>query len=172
MQYTCKSIPQWKESLLSSATKDDIENLSYQYELLLDPRKYSIYFFGTMTTLNAQEYKFLKAILTKKGERVSANRLMNQIKSNCKPEIRQILSYRIKSKIKAKLKKIAPSRIPLEDNNWVIIDKDAKKGFTNTVHDINGNALELMFQNFDFERYFSMLISVKDGYYYTDFQPA
>ena len=71
---TYKEYPTWLEVKLYTASKDELEDLYMKHELLLDPRKYAIFFFGATTTLNAQEYKFLKAILTKKGERVKAEK--------------------------------------------------------------------------------------------------
>lgn len=164
-----KQKPVWKELKLYTATADELEDLCYKYELLLDPRKFAIFFFGTTTTLNAQEYNFLKAILTKRGKRISANKLMTEIKSNCKPELKQTLSYRIKSKIKTKLKKVTVNHIPLEGNEWILLDRKANHP-ANIVYNFNGEALH--HQYFDFERYFNILISVKDGYYYTEFMPA
>ena len=162
-----KENPTWFEAKLYTASKDDLEELFMKHELLLDPRKYAIFFFSATTTLNAQEYKFLKAILTKKGERVRAEKLMKQIKSECKPELRKTLSYRIKSKIKKKLKAVAQKQLPLEGNDWILLDQHAvdkvyKDGFGKEIH----------LQEFDFDRYFDMLISVKDGYYFTTFRPA
>lgn len=164
-----KQNPVWKELKLYTATEDELEDLCYKYELLLDPRKFVIFFFGTITTLNAQEYNFLKAILTKRGKRISANKLMTEIKSKCKPELKQNLSYRIKSKIKAKLKKVKLSHVPLEGNEWILLDRNANHP-ANSVYNFNGEVIH--HQDFDFERYFDMLISVKDSYYYTEFMPA
>lgn len=165
---TYKEYPTWLEVKLYTASKDELEDLYMKHELLLDPRKYAIFFFGATTTLNAQEYKFLKAILTKKGERVKAEKLMKQIKSECKLESRKNLSYRIKSKIKKKLKDVAQKFIPLEGNEWVVTDR-----YPSTVYEkVDGFNKKFSYQDFDFERYFDMLISVKDGYYFTSFKPA
>ena len=59
---TYKEYPTCLEVKLYTASKDELEDLYMKHELLLDPRKYAIFFFGATTTLNAQEYKFLKAI--------------------------------------------------------------------------------------------------------------
>ncbi len=163
-----KKNPTWCELKLSTGNLDDIGQISHEHELILDPRTYTVYFFGNSVTLKAQEYKFLRAILTKKGERVSASFLMKQIKSKCKIELRQNLSYRVKSKIKAKLKQISTELIPLDDNNWVLVDQNYEQNRKDTT--INGQFI--YYQTFDFEHYFDMLISVKDKYYYTDFRPA
>lgn len=160
-----KNNPTWKETKLFTATEDDIEQLKYEHELLLDPNKFTIYFWGKATTLEAQQYKFLKAVLTKNGNRISAQKIMKEIKSECKPEIAQTLSYRIKSKIKTKLKKLNITKIPVEDNEWILLDKSyapipTKMADNKVFHE----------QIFDFERAFNQLISVKDGYYYTIYQ--
>lgn len=162
-----KEHPTWVEAKLNTATEHELEQLFLKHELLLDPRNFTVFFFGQSTVLNAQEYKFLKAILTKKGERVKAEKLMKQIKSECKQELMQKLSYRIKSKIKCKLKAVSSSRIPISGNQWIIVDHDYDK---NQKFDEFNHAYT--FQDFSFEQYFKMLISVKDGYYFTDFKPS
>ena len=162
-----KNNPTWIETKLYTATKDSVEDCVHTHELVLDPNKFAVYFFGNKTTFNAQEYKFLKAILTKKGERVSANKLMKQIKSQCKPELMKKLSYRIKSKIKAKLKRLNIAQLELDGNDWILVDQFYEQ---NMMKDGFGHVI--YFQNFDFNRYFDMLISVKDGYYFTSFVEA
>ena len=71
-----------------------------KYELLLFKNDYSVLFYGKHCKLIAQEYKFLRAILSKNNKKISADNLMLQIRSRCKEELRQMLAYRIKSKIK------------------------------------------------------------------------
>ncbi len=162
-----KKNPTWIEAKLNTATEYELEQLFLKHELLLDPRNFTVFFFGRSIVLNAQEYKFLKAILTKKGEKVKAEKLMKQIKSGCKQELMQTLSYRIKSKIKCKLKAVSSSKIPICENEWILVDQNHEQ---NRELDDCGHIYH--YQSFDFEQYFNMLISVKDGSYYTDFRPA
>lgn len=162
-----KEHPTWMEAKLNTATEYELNQLILKHELLLDPRNFTVFFFGQSTVLNAQEYKFLRAILTKKGERVKAEKLMKQIKSGCKQELMQTLSYRIKSKIKCKLKEVSASKIPISENEWVLVDQNYEHN-----RDIDKFGHAYTFQDFNFEQFFKMLISVKDGYYYTDFRPA
>lgn len=157
-----KEIPEWYETKLLGANEYQLEDLYNRYELLLDERKYTVFFFGRSTNLRAQEYNFLKAILKKKGERISAKKVMSEIGSGCKPENIQKLSYRIKSKIKNKLKDISKYRLPApQDTNWVLIDPNWES---------NADRYLSHYQKFEFEKFFDMLISVKNGYYFTYFQ--
>jgi hypothetical protein len=154
--------PVWFEANLNMANEDELQDLVYRYELLLDPRNFAVFFFGAGVKLIAQEYKFLKAILNRNGERINAEKIMKQIQSRCKPEDMQKLSYRIKSKIKNKLKVVSPRRLPAPDEvDWILIDRNWE---TN-----RDEYTQLHYQHFDFNQYFDMLIRVKDGYYYTDF---
>ena len=160
-----KENPTWKELKVHAATRDELEDLQYKYELLLDPIEYTIIFFANRIQLKAQEYKFLRAILTKKGERVQAEKLMKQIKSTCKPELMQNLSYRIKSKIKKKIKEGCIGRVPLDGNEWILLDR-------NPSAEMDGFGKVIYYQSFNPEQYFNMLIRVKDGYYRTEFLPS
>ena len=73
-----------------------------------------------------------------------------------------------KKQDKKKLKDVAPKFIPLEGNEWIVTDR-----YPSTVYEkVDGFNKKFSYQDFDFERYFDMLISVKDGYYFTSFKPA
>ena len=56
----------------------------------------------------------------------------------------------------------------VEGNEWIVTDR-----YPSTVYKkVDGFNKKFSYQDFDFERYFDMLISVKDGYYFTSFKPA
>ena len=161
----------WKEEKLNLYANFEIDTYSNRVELLLDPRTFNVYFFGAKTRLISQEYKFLKYILTKNGDKVSALTLMRQIDSKCNPEKKKAFSYRIKSKIKNKLKKAIQEKypdfcmpLPSEVGGWNLIDYEYSNEDKCKI--ITGDPRHY----FDFEKYFKLLINVKDGYYYTDFQ--
>ena len=163
MSFSNKNRPKWIELNIYLENPEEIDDLRMKYELILDPRNYSVCFFGGVTSLEAQEYKFLKAILNRNGNNISFRTIMKQIKSTCKPELTRKISYGIKSKIKSKLKKISPTiLLPPEEYDWVLIDgnyKNNKDSYT-----------QMYLQNFDFVKCFDMLISVKNGYFYTEFR--
>lgn len=55
--------PTWKEVNLDMATQEDILDLMYRHELILDVSNLYIYFYAAPVKLKAQEYKFILHIL-------------------------------------------------------------------------------------------------------------
>ena len=66
-----KSNPTWIEAELTLLLDNTIDNLIHDNELILNPNNYMICFFGKPVQLQAQEYKFIKAILSKNGKRIN-----------------------------------------------------------------------------------------------------
>lgn len=163
--------PLWTEKNLTLHSKFDTNTSANHIHLLLDKRTYNIFFFGVRVKLNPQEYKFLKAVLNRHGERISAIKVMKQIGSKCKTDLYKELSYRIKNKINSKIKKAFKEQypdfcipLPHENNGYELIDYEYEYN-SNECQIINGNSKHY----FDFDKYFKLLISVKDGFYFTDF---
>lgn len=161
--------PLWKE--IPDKFSEALYN-SYnweKYELIFFKNDYSVLYYGKHYKLIAQEYKFLQRILNKNNKKIDANKLMEEISSKCKIELRQKLSYRIKSKIKNKLKKGWEEYLPsYKQVEWMILDNSYEHNECRTV-DANSKK-HYGFQYCDFETAFSMLISVKNGYFYTSFR--
>jgi len=88
--------PTWKEVNLDMATQEEILDLIYHHELVLDVSKLFIYFYAVPVKLKAQEYKFIlhilrsNTILNKNNNEdsenngyVEATKLMKVIGSRC-----------------------------------------------------------------------------------------
>ena len=183
-----KSNPTWIETDLTLLRDVTIESLPFIYELILNPNDFKICFFSKLVKLQAQEYKFLKAILSKNGKRISAIKLMNEIKSKCRTELKQNLSYRIKSRIENKIckafdKNKKKNKIMFQcpdssEVDWILLDSNKDnhilKYAGRPIIEYN-NALEnnernvVKYQNVPLRKLLDMLIRVKDGKYYTFF---
>ena len=161
------------------------EDIIYDtHELVMAKNDYQIVFYRTGVQLKAQEYKFLLGILKQNGKKISANKLMKQIGAGGEKEDKQDNSYRIKGKIKAKLKsamqKAYPdSNIPFlpDENKWVLFDSEyqinqkLKIKLQNTEYPQQIDLSDKVFytQYFDFEKLFPQLITVKEGFYYSEY---
>ena len=101
------------------------------------------------------------------------NELMTEIGSRCRPEFKQDLSYRIKSRIENKIRKIFDEskkinqiecEFPCSSNlNWIILDSEEDKHF------INYGDFKEKCQIVPLRKILKMLIQVKDGQYHTLF---
>ena len=152
-----KKFPTWIEIQTNRLNQDDLLDLVYSNELIMDSAEYYIIFFGGCTKLHKQEYNFLLHVLRKNGEKIRIKKLMHEIKSKAKPEKYTDTSYKIKNHIKEKLKKVCPKTSPpLNEIDWIIMDRSYESEIENK-------------QNLDFNRCFKMLIRIVDGQYLTDF---
>lgn len=161
--------PLWKE-ISDKFFPTFVDSYNWKkYELLLFKNDYSVLFYGKHCKLVAQEYKFLKNILNQNKRKISANKLMEQIRSRCKEELRQKLAYRIKSKIKSKLKKNWDDYLPSYTQvEWMILDNSYEHNECMCISP--DGSRHFQFQYCDFETVFNMLITVKDGSFYTSFR--
>lgn len=165
-----KKTPTWFECNLMMADSDDLDGLLSDNELLLDSNTRNAYFYKVPVKLEAQEYKFLKAVLNRHGNRISCEKVMKQIKSTCKPELAKNLSYKIKSRIKGKFKKefyrmYADEKVLCDPNNdnWYVYDREWQTNFC-----IKYNT-KIPYQKIPFSVAFDMLLSVDGGEYQTNF---
>lgn len=163
------SRPLWRE-LDNKYSRAYFDSYNWKhYELLLFSYDFSIIFYGKHYKLISQEYKFLRKILSQDDRNITADNLMKQIGSKCKKEFRQKFSYRIKSKIKNKLKKGWEDYLPsYNEIEWMILDKKYEHNEGNCI-DNKGNKHH-KFQYCDFETAFDNLISVKKGRFCTQFR--
>lgn len=161
--------PMWKE-LYGSFIQNFLDSYNWEkYELILFKNDYSVLFYGKYCQLMAQEYKFLKNILNQGNRKISADKLMRQIHSKCEDELRQKLSYRIKSKIKNKLKKNWNDYLPSYNQvEWMVLDNSYEHNECICISP--DGSRHSQFQYCDFETAFNMLITVRDGFYYSEFR--
>ena len=182
-----KNAPTWIE-IDRLPTLSLYEDIIYDtHELVMAKNDYQVVFYRTGVQLKAQEYKFLLGILKQNGKKIAATKLMRQIEAFGEQEKMQDYSYRIKSKIKAKLKSSMQKAYPNflipfvpEENHWLLFDSEYQineklKIDLQTIeypHEIDFNDKVFYTQHFDFERMFPQLISVKDGFYYSEYRKA
>ena len=173
-----KDFPTWCEIDFTMSDGYDFDSIASQHEVVLCSNNYTIIFYNTPVKLIAQEYKFVLAILKKNGKRINANKLMSEIGSRCQEEMKQPLSYRIKSKIKNKLKKALENECPdnmipfdPEENDWYVFNKDWQ--FTIKYPQGRNGSMgpALHYQQFySIDDIFTPFIYVKDGFYSTKYQ--
>lgn len=181
-----KNYPTWIEISTAMYSQSDLVEFFKQHELVLDKTCYGIYYYGNYVKLMKKEYLFLLSILKRQGVAVHGKNIEKYI--GCKHKDikninsktgKQVLSYKLKSHIKMRIKEVLVSRSQASEEN-----KEPKKlrDITNVQIAFPDDVNWCLFDEIadiqtlygvkfvDFEKYFNYLITVKDSRYSTYFK--
>lgn len=129
---------------------DSFINLLCKFELVIDENNRMIYYLGNPAKLTKTEFKFLHTLIKHKGKHYSVDYIVKIVSDKVSKDNSLKYVQNIKSKIKGKLKKNAPSIIiPCSEVEWFNISNEIEDIRIKSKSSIINNSLNVKLNEFN-----------------------